>query len=33
MQIQDNTPMCIEEGTEKIGEKPLRHPLSGKLIH
>ena len=23
----------IEEETEELGEKPLRHPPSGKMIH
>ena len=33
MQTQNNTKTCIEEETEKLGEKPLHRPPSGKSIY
>ena len=33
MQTQITSAHVIEEETEELGEKPLRHPLNGKMIH
>ena len=33
MQTQNNSRCVIEEETKELGEKPLRHPPSGKSIH